>query len=232
MEQINLRIVPRLSYSPDNFVMHSGMRSIHDSALTLASAGRFALVYIHGHPRSGKTHLTIRIAEQLIARGLFPRIVEGADFSKWLRQTRSAPANSAAQEVLLVDDADMYLTALQPGESGPFVDFVEELRVAQRALLLTGTAAYENFPGDDHLMSRLRAGTRLAIANPQEDEMTAIVASMARQRGLALAARSIEFLARRLRREIGQIEGYLDRVLYLSQVAGRPLTQALLADAL
>ncbi len=250
MTQLPLNITPLLSYEAADFLVHQGVASavVAGEAL-LARAARsaaglaeraFQILFIQGAPRSGKTHLFFKLSADAMksqaamksqeSGGLYPRMREGAKDLDWGSLIPSRGCGPS--DIFFVDDAHLYFEHLEPGNSGPFVSFVEELRVAGSSLVLSSATALEKFPCDQHALSRLRAGLGPVLGPPTEGEMRALVKILARQRGIALTDRKLAFLERRLPRDVKQLEEYLDRVQFISHVTGKPIRFPVLGDAL
>ena len=89
-----------------------------------------------------------------------------------------------------------------------------------------------HFSFDQHINSRLQAGSGFALGSPHESELPAIIDIMARQRGIKLTEKKQEFLERRLGRDLPAIEEYLERLVHLTNVLGKRVGFEALGDAL
>ena len=237
MSQIPLNLITRLPYTRKNFICHEGVKELFRSVSTLFMSDTFHLITIQGLPRTGKTHLSIALADQAGEQSRFPRIVEarsgaGNVFSEELS---SAPFASLGGDVVyLVDDADIVLCtdlSLPASQSGPFVSFVEEIRKKRGKICLFMTKGVEEIAADDHVMSRLRAGTYFEIGPPGREEVKAIVKEIAYQHGLKFDSRELGFIERRVGGEIPAIEQFLQRLEHLTKTLGRPIDFLALKDA-
>ncbi len=229
--QLSLKIVPRLPYVAEQFIIHSGVSDAIQDARALLSGNHYGLLSISGVSRSGKTHLSVHLSAEMVKLGLAGRLLEGKEFSTWLGKGFEKPA-LVQNEVLIVDDSHEYFSNIQPGESGPFVSLVEEMRGLSGKIILLSSVGVNEFPCDDHALSRLRAGYAAKMGPPQDHEILSLVTSMSRQRGLALTENRLLFVAKRMRRDLASLENYLNRVSYLSNTLNRSVTRPLLADAL
>lgn len=226
--QLSLNITPRHAYAPENFVVHAGVRECLTQCLALREHDAFSIGFIVGAKRSGKTHLSIRLADELGRRGVYPRIIEGSDFKGVLE---GVGFECGKEDVIIVDDAQFYLESLHPGESGPFVAFVELLRVARAGLVLLSDRDIDAFAFDQHVESRIRPGNGFQITDPEEGDMAALIEAVARQHGMKLTERKIGFIERRVRRTVASVEDYFQRLVHLSQVLGRPIKFPLMSGA-
>jgi len=228
--QLPLQMVTRVRYAPENFLIHSGMVGVVEGCRSLFARDAFSLAFISGSPRAGKTHLSIFLIDALEKLARFPRLLEGGELGRFL--TTSEGESFTSEDVFVVDDAHAYLSSLRPGDSGPFVSFVERLRVARAGLVLLSAEPLDRFSFDEHVRSRLVPGSGLIVEAPAESDMPALIDMMARQRGIKLKERKIGFIVRRLGRDIGALERYFDRVQHLADVLGQSVRFPVLGDAL
>jgi len=228
MRQLPLPILAALSYSPDGFVRHAGVRAVLDECVALGQASSFAIRYVEGGARSGKTHATLRLHAELVDAGREVLLLDGAGGRDAVGlRGREASSNL----VVIIDDADRYFDALKPEDEGSFVSLVEQLRAVSGKLFLFAGKSIANLRVDDHVLSRLRLATGLRIEAPGEGEMRQLLESLARQRGLRLKPRELGFLEKRLARDIKSLEYYLERLHHLSQVLAQPIRFPLVANA-
>lgn len=227
----------RLSYSPDNFVLHAGVREIFDAVNNLcqrpADVPYTPLILVYGSPRSGKTHLSIALSAALVSKCLYPQVVDGSDAADF--QSICGQIEEGGKRVVLIDDCDSLLESLEPGKSGSFVGFWEKLRASDSTAILFLQLKGEAAPSlkcDEHVLSRLSAAASLTLGPPAAEDIPALITALALQRGVKLSPRKVQFIARRAAVSIERLEHYLDRVLYLSETLGRPVRFPALGDAL
>ena len=228
--QLPLQMVTRVRYAPENFLVHTGLIDVVNGCRSVFAQDAFGLVFIAGGKRSGKTHLSIYLLDALAKLARFPRLLEGGEIERFL-ESSSGEAFSA-EDLFIIDDAQSYLRALRPGDSGPLVSFIERLRVARAGLLLLSGEPLERFSFDEHIRSRLVPGAGFELTPPAESDMPALIDTMALQRGIKLKERKIGFIVRRLGRDIGALERYFDRVQHLADVLGQSVRFPVLGDAL
>lgn len=231
MRQLPLRIVPRLSYSSDNFVVHSGIEpSLGDLRGILDSPG-FSLTLLTGEARSGKSHLAIWLVDRLSEAARFARLLSGAELHDWLHaEFLETPIGEDV--IFIVDEAEVFFERLARQDSGPFVRFFETCRLAQAKLVFLSRISWEDFSVDSHAMSRLRTGFEFVLQAPGDHDFPQIIQHMARQRGVSLGEKKVGYIFRRTGRSVASIERCLDRVAHLSEVLGKRIDLALLADAI
>ena len=229
--QLALKMVTRLPYSPENFVIHGGVRAAFEDACAIMQEPCYAMLWIEAAKRFGKTHFAVRLSLEASKRGLIPRLLEGKELIDWL-DNREAHAPISSNEVFIIDDAQEYFSTVLPGNSGKFVGLVEDLRIKNAKIILLSSERLDSMPCDQHIMSRLRAAYHSQFLTPEESDLPKLVNALTRQRGLSLTEARLEFVAKRMRRDIEFLETYLDRVTHLSGVLNRSVTRPLLADAL
>jgi chromosomal replication initiation ATPase DnaA len=214
-----LNVRPRLAYSSENFVVHLGVKTAIDCTLAHLGQDRGHCLFVQGLPRSGKTHLTLRLAEEIARKGAFPRLFEPEEFSELLIAGTQQDLHS--DDVFIVDDVHIYFANVGPGESGPFVNLIERLRARGASIVLLSELEIAALPCDAHVMSRLRSGTGLVIGAPEEGDLPALIASLARQRGIALRRSHVEFLVKRVAKSVPWLVDYFERLAHLSNSLSR-----------
>lgn len=231
MEQLGLLLANRLSYSSKNFFEHAGVKECFQNSLAALNSPLFSICYITGAPRYGKTHLSIKLSDTLMADEYLPKFVEGEEFASWLT-TQFPKSTFTSLDRIIIDDADKYFASIKPGASGPFVNFIETLRRASAGVVLLSRTPIEELPCDEHVKSRLLPGEGYQLTSPSEEDTETLVRLMAEQRGIKLKERKVGFLVRRLRKDIPSIEDYFERVMHLSRVFGQRIQYPLLNDAI
>jgi chromosomal replication initiation ATPase DnaA len=235
MEQISLNIIPKLQYSLGNFLLHAGVKeaflALQD--ISVPSNGRgFASAFVLAPERYGKTHLSMALTEWAATQSLAVQVVSGFDIPALCYEIDAKLA--AIPNVLIIDDVQSYLLSVEPGGSGQFVSLFEWCKRNSVSLILLSSEPHQKFPCDAHIMSRVKSMAQLEIAPPGEDDVPGIIEVLAKQRGFKLQPRSVEFIRRRLGRDLGSLERYIDRLIHLAQVLGRSITlrSGLIGDAL
>ena len=231
MEQLTLGLSNRLAYAASNFHVHGGVRTTIEDLITLFRSDAFSIGYLSADPRAGKTHLSVYLSDRLLQEGFLPRIVEGGDFARWSVENVNTH-RFVREDVIIVDDAHAFFKDVKPGMSGPFVNLIETLRGVRAGILFLSRSPLSELPCDEHVMSRLLPGDGFALHRPDEGDMSRLISLMARQRGIHLTELKIEYLVRRLRRDVASIEEYLGKVSHLSQVLGKSVKFPLLSDAI
>ena len=205
-KQLGLQIVKRVPLRADNFVEHSGVSLAVSAISKLLSTDRYGLIYVRGAIGSGKSHLAVHYSASdgvaVLESGQFQELLGSGEIETKLSEYRG----------VIIDDADEYLNKVLPGSSGEFVSFVERMRVRRAAIVLLGTLNPEQFPCDDHIMSRLREGLEVELQEPSDEELAGVLSHLAHQRGLMLKPRFLQYLKTRSPRDIPRMVDLLDTV--------------------
>ena len=231
MEQLPLVLTPRLAYRPESYLLHSGVRYLHQKVVNEILQERFSVMYIFGSHRSGKTHFSLRIALDASVKGIYPILVEGADLGREIEELENR-SPIGADNLFIVDDVDDYFLGSDFTDSGAFVHLVECLRTRNASLLLMSSRTADSLPVDEHVRSRLLPGEGYVMGRPAEEEMLELLSVMAQQRGIVLKERKWTYLLRRLQLDIPSIERFLDRLLQLSNGQEKTVRYSMLRDAL
>lgn len=230
MDQLPLRIVPRLQYAAKNFVLHRGAADVARTVEHALSGPGFQPIFVTGAKRSGLTHFSIWLVESLLQQGRLPLIIEGESLLAWAAQ-RIAGLPFEARDVVIIDDIEAAFLDRSHDARGVFVSLNEMLRLAGAGLVFLSHEKPGNIPADDHVLSRLRSAAHLELGAPGEDELPAIIRMLAEQRGVSLTGRKTSYLSRRIGRSIAEIERYFERAITLAEASGKRFDLPVLADA-
>lgn len=227
VDQLALNLAVKLRYDAEHFVLHGGVKELHDALIRRVQSEPSSAAWVVGPARSGKTHFAIRLSDTIAKAGFLPRIIDGV-------QLEHALVDDGVKQgyVTIVDDADRYFSQVLPGSSGPFVSFWEKCRQRGAHIIFLSTSLTDALPCDEHAMSRLAASAGYELLVPAEEDIDALLDSMSRQRGLNLSEVKRDFLTRRLRRDVPSLEEYLDRLLISGTVSPKVLSFQNLNDVL
>lgn len=223
--QMSLPLVPRLRYDGSQFVLHKGVAELFQLLLSdswVTDSNR--CFWIYGEKTTGKTHLCLRLIDELSQREISAHFVDGSDLKRWI-----AVADISKDEWLIVDNTELYFAAVE--SSGGFVNLCEQAKHKRfRIVLLLGKTPQE-LNVDEHIASRLRGGVSAAIGHPGADDLESLVRAVGVQYGYRISAGRVKFIARRLSSTVADVVDYYLRVRHLSTVLGKKVTPSLLSDA-
>ncbi len=228
--QIPLKLRKVITYQTDNFYWHLGLRRIKSYFEQDVSRHTFSATYLYGSPRSGKTHLSIVLSQFFTNHNFYPQIITADNFD-----SQTLKPNYTDQDVLIIDDFQNFLTNIYPEAedlSSRFIDLYESVKRNSAKLIIFADQPFQNYILNDHLSSRLANMQIYSLDNVQDEDLSKMIFTLAKQRGILLNEAHQEYLAKRLPRSISLIEAYLERLTYFLTETGIPLTRANLSKAL
>ncbi len=206
------------------------------SAVAEAPGQCYNPLFIHSGVGLGKTHLLHAIAHECYSRELNFIYVTGEQFTNEFigairgKTTDDFRARYRRAEVFLIDDIQFICGKEQTQES--FFHTFNELHSSNRQVVLTSDRPPRALPLlEDRLRSRFEWGLIADIQPPDLGTRIAILRIKAQQMGIALEENVIEFVARRVKSNVRQLEGTLNGIAALSRLRHEPVTMELAGDA-
>lgn len=227
--QLTLTFGETLAYSSETFVAHTGVREIAETLVTLAAEGRFALVYIHGLPSSGKTHLSVYCAGLLQSLARSVEVLSPAAVHEWVARGAS-PKRAHSGSSLFIDDAEQWIA--QPAAEGGFTAVADAVLQAKGLLVLLSSVPATSVTAPAQVKSRLAAGVQLEVGVPEEEDLDEILRAMSAQRGLRLTEAKRRFVLARVPRTVPALTQYMTRLYEVGQRASSSTSFEVLAQAL
>ena len=188
-------------------------------------------LFIYGGSGLGKTHLLHAIGNELLGRAPHSRVryVPTENFVNELinsiRLQRMAEFRDAYRsvEVLLLDDA--HILAGKERTQEEFFHTFNTLHEAGRQIVLTSDTTPANIQGlEERLRTRFIWGLVADIQAPDLETKCAIVREKAHSEGVDLPDDVVLFIARRVRENVRELEGYLNRVIIYLSLTGQAAT--------
>lgn len=233
MPQLGLFLRHRLSYSPHNFVLHTGVKDVVDSVLSaVESTSSFSFSIINGDSRSGKTHLLIHLIQKFLDAKRLPSLYDGMEFVQIIEEQGRKTDPLPQRSIFLIDDCYDYFFGLKKGDSGAFINFYEKVQCSDSSLIFTSSGNLKTLPCGDDIQSRFSFAHCFALGRPMETDMPELVLSFAEQRGVKLKSAQVQFIAKRIGNDIVECENFFNRVVHLSQVSGKKLKYELFEELL
>ena len=227
--QLTLTFGETVSYSSDTFIAHTGSREIADTLITLSAERRFAVVYIHGTPKSGKTHLSVYCAGLLRSLQAAVDVVSGDKASEWYIERVSRSRAVKNGQCLIVDDAERWIS--NPTAEGGFTVVADAISHANGLLVLISAVSAEKLQVSAQIKSRLKAGVRLELGACEDSVLDSILKAMCAQRGLKLSEAKRRFVLARVNRSIPALSKFIERLQELGRSAPASTSFDLLAAA-
>jgi chromosomal replication initiator protein len=202
-------------------------------------AGSFNPLFIYGGAGLGKTHLIQAIGQQLRDSRPGAKIVYTSadsfvtDFITSIRYDRMQQFRDRYRKVdaLLLDDIQFMANKEQTQEE--FFHTFNALYESQRQIVFTSDAPPKEIPTlEDRLRSRFEWGLIADIQPPDLETKVAILRKKADEKKIDLPQDAALFVAERVRTNIRELEGLLNRVVVYASMAGQPLSLELTKEAL
>ncbi|MEM1061944.1 MAG: DnaA/Hda family protein [Planctomycetota bacterium] len=210
---------------PSNELAFAASLRFGETGHTVASP-----LFLHGPVGVGKTHLAEGIRRRLLARGEAPRIVamtaEGFCnlFGQAIRE-KSLPAfreKIRSDDLLMLDGVDFF-----DGKSGFQEELLHTLREFERkksGLVFTADRHPRLFTkSGGELVSRLLAGTVCRLGAPDFEMRLQIVDRKAESLGKNLTPNIREFVAKRFRNNVRELEGAINVLRNYVELTERPI---------
>ncbi len=230
---------PRYTFS--TFVVGSSNQLAYAASLSIADnpSGSFNPLFIYGGAGLGKTHLIQAIGQQL--RDKDPRrkvVYMSADsfVTDLITSIRYDKMNSFREryrtvDALLLDDIQ-FLAGKERTQEEFFHTF-NALYEAQKQIVFTSDAPPKEIPTlEERLRSRFEWGLIADIQPPDLETKVAILRKKAEERKMDLPQEVAIFIAERVRSNIRELEGHLNRVAAFASLTGHTIDIDLGKEAL
>ncbi|WP_343527712.1 chromosomal replication initiator protein DnaA [Sphingomonas sp.] len=219
---------PRLTF--DRFVVDSSNRVAFNAALSLAEPGppRFSPLFLHGGTGQGKTHLMHAIAHAFLEshpdavvlcmsaeRFMFDFVA-----AMRARDTFSFKSRLRSADLLLIDD--LQFIAGKDSTQEEFFHTVNELVGAGKRLVISADRSPQSLDGvEPRIIGRLGAGLVADIKAPDLTlRRTILNRKVADLPEIEVPTDVLDLLASRIRGNIRELEGALNRVVAYAQLTG------------
>lgn len=214
--------------SDQRFEGYVGAQPLVAQLAAVARGGREDWVFVSGPAASGKTHLLIAACAEAAARGRRATFLPLAAFAGRLRDALAAQEGAA----LIALDGLEAMAGAREDEIALF-DFHNRARAAGAALLYAAREGPQHLPLSlPDLRSRLSQCTQVALAPLDDDGRREVLRRRAAARGLTLDEGVLDWLLRRVGRDLATLTALLDRLDRESLAAQRRVTVPFLRSLL
>ncbi len=226
-------------YTFQHFIVGSSNRMAHAVAMSVAERPGTAYnpLFLYGGSGLGKTHLLQAIGHEVQPTGRRVLYVASEDFTNDLigairtQTTEQFRAKYRSIDLLLIDDVHFIAGKEQTQEE--FFHTFNALHTANRQIVLTSDRPPQAIPTlEERLRSRFGWGMIVDVQPPNLETRIAILQSKAASLGRHVPDDVLALIAQRAHRNIRDLEGALTKVLAHAELLKRPLTSALVEDAL
>ena len=240
------RQVQRPAFSPlndrytfDSFVVGPSNLLPYSAAWAVAEApGKvYHPLFIYSGVGLGKTHLLHAIGHNCTSRGVNLLYVTCEQFTNEFigairtRTTEDFRAKYRNVEVLLIDDIQFIIGKEQTQEV--FFHTFNDLHNSNRQVVLTSDRPPKALSLlEDRLRSRFEWGLIADMGPPDLETRMAILRSKAELLDIYLEDRVVEYAAKKVQKNVRELEGSLTRMMALARLTQSPITVDLAAQAI
>jgi chromosomal replication initiator protein len=196
-------------------------------------------LFLYGGTGLGKTHLMLAVGNKIKTNNPKARVIYLSS-ERFVQDMITALRNNAidqfkahyrSADALLIDDIQFFAKKERSQEE--FFYTFNSLLEGQRQIILT----CDRFPKevenlDERLQSRLGWGLAVAIEPPELETRVAILIKKAHQNLITLPEDVAFFIAKRIKSNVRDLEGALQRVLAFSRFTNQPLSIDMAQEAL
>ncbi|MEC9334342.1 MAG: chromosomal replication initiator protein DnaA, partial [Pseudomonadota bacterium] len=194
---------------------------------------------IYGGTGLGKTHLLHAVGNGIVANNGDAKIVY-MHSERFVQDMVKALQNNAIEDfkrfyrsvdALLIDDIQFFANKERSQEE--FFHTFNALLEGNQQIILTSDRYPKEIDGvEDRLKSRFGWGLTIAIEPPELETRVAILMRKAAENRIHLPNEVAFFIAKRLRSNVRELEGALNRVIANANFTGRPITIDFVREAL
>jgi chromosomal replication initiator protein len=229
-------------FSFENFVEGNSNQIARAASLHVAEepgTTGYNPLFLYGGTGLGKTHLMLAVGNKIKQDNPDARVIYLSS-ERFVQDMITALRNNAidqfkthyrSADALLIDDIQFFAKKERSQEE--FFHTFNSLLEGQRQIILT----CDRFPKevenlDERLQSRLGWGLTVAIKPPELETRVAILIKKAHQNLIALPEDVAFFIAKRIKSNVRDLEGALQRVLAFARFTNQPLSIDMAHEAL
>jgi len=226
-------------YRFDSFVVGPSNRLAFSAAQAVVEApGKmYNPLFIYSGVGLGKTHLLHAIGQASTDLGLDALYVSSEQFTNEFisairyRTTEEFRSRYRSVQVLLIDDIQ-FMSGKEQTQEGFFHTFNDLHNSGQQIVITSDRPPKTLALLEDRLRSRFEWGLIADIQPPALETRMAILKSKAEEHQLSISDGIIEFIAKRVQKNVRELEGSLNRVVAYSDLMDVPVTLELASRVL
>jgi len=230
----------RLNYTFDNFVEGKSNQLARAAASQVADnpGAAYNPLFIYGGTGLGKTHLLHAVGNAILLNNPKAKIAY-MHSERFVQDMVRALQNNAIEkfkqyyrsvDALLIDDIQFFSGKTRTQEE--FFHTFNALLEGNQQIILTSDRYPKEVDVEDRLKSRFGWGLTIAIDPPELETRVAILKRKAEEHHVNLADEVAFFIAKRLRSNVRELEGALNRVIANANFTGRAITIDFVREAL
>ncbi len=213
-----------------SFVVGSSNRLAHAAALSVAEnpGQTYNPLFIYGGVGLGKTHLLHAIGQKCQKEGYDVCYISSETFTNDLVQSIRNKTMADFREryrtpdVLMIDDIQ-FIAGKESTQEELFHTFNELHSQGKQVVISSDRPPKAMITLEERLQSRFEWGLMADIQLPDVETRKAILQSKADGSGICVPDEVIELIAHRVRKNIRELEGSLNKVMAYSQLTGQPV---------
>ncbi|RKF22258.1 chromosomal replication initiator protein DnaA [Alginatibacterium sediminis] len=229
------------TYQFDNFVEGKSNQLARAAATQVANnpGGAYNPLFLYGGTGLGKTHLLHAVGNGIINSKKNAKVVY-MHSERFVQDMVKALQNNAIEDfkryyrsvdALLIDDIQFFANKERSQEE--FFHTFNALLEGNQQIILTSDRYPKEINGvEDRLKSRFGWGLTVAIEPPELETRVAILMTKAHENNIRLPDEVAFFIAKRLRSNVRELEGALNRVIANANFTGRAITIDFVREAL
>jgi chromosomal replication initiator protein len=239
LDNHNSNVNPK--YTFDNFVEGKSNQLARAAAIQVAQnpGVTYNPLFLYGGTGLGKTHLIHAIGNAIVDSNPNAKIVY-MQSERFVQDMVKALQNNAIEDfkrfyrtvdALLIDDIQLFANKDRSQEE--FFHTFNALLEGNQQIILTSDRYPKEIDGvEDRLKSRFGWGLTVIIEPPELETRVAILLSKAKQNRIELPHEVAFFMAKKLRSNVRELEGALNRVIANANFTGKAITIDFAKDAL
>ena len=230
----------RVNYTFDNFVEGKSNQLARAAASQVADnpGSAYNPLFIYGGTGLGKTHLLHAVGNGILLNKPNAKIAY-MHSERFVQDMVRALQNNAMEkfkqyyrsvDALLIDDIQFFAGKDRTQEE--FFHTFNALLEGNQQIILTSDRYPKEVDVEDRLKSRFGWGLTIAIEPPELETRVAILKRKAQESHINLADEVAFFIAKRLRSNVRELEGALNRVIANANFTGRAINIDFVKEAL
>jgi len=228
-------------YNFENFIEGKSNQLARAAAFQVAHnpGNSYNPLFLYGGTGLGKTHLLHAIGNGILAYKYDIKIIY-MHSERFVQDMVKALKNNAIEkfklyyrsvDALLIDDIQFFAHKERSQEE--FFHTFNSLLEGNQQIILTSDRYPKEINGvEERLKSRFGWGLTVAIDPPELETRVAILIKKADENNILLSNEVAFFIAKRLRSNVRELEGALNRVIVNSRFTHRPITVEFVREAL
>ena len=244
-QQLPLAATPTHGLNPryvyETYIVGSSNRFAHAASLSVADhpGGKFNPFFVHGGVGLGKTHLLHAIGHRALELqpDLSVTYVSSEKFTNDLIKAIRAQgmeefrARYRTIDLLMIDDIQ-FIAGKESTQEEFFHTFNALYQSGKQVVISSDKPPKAISALAERLRSRFEGGLIADVGLPDYEMRTAILRSKGEEMGIRLPDDVVEYVAQRDQSNIREVEGALNRILFLAQTSERRLSLDLAMEAL